>query len=153
MIPEQFWSKVRKGAGCWEWQGPRDAGGYGTLWVAKVGSRRAHRLSWMLTHGDIPHGLQVRHECDNPPCVNPAHLRLGTHADNMDDMRRRGRGRSGKHNRASGAAVAESVNRLGSISAAAVELGISRQAIHGMFKDGRVRWTYQIVVNGTAVAA
>lgn len=84
-----FWGQVAKGAGCWEWTGTR-SNGYGHVYY--VGwSMGAHRASWEMTHGPIPDGLVVRHRCDNPPCVRPDHLELGTHADNAHDTKERRR--------------------------------------------------------------
>ena len=82
--------------GCWEWAGSLNHGGYGQ-WGEVYG---VHRIAWSLTNGEIPKGMVVRHDCDNPPCCNPEHLRLGTQADNVKDMRDRGRARgprSGEH--------------------------------------------------------
>lgn len=78
--------------GCWPFQGYRYPSGYGSLWFRPV--QRAiltHRASWIVFRGEIPEDLHVLHSCDNPPCCNPAHLRLGTPADNGSDraIRRR----------------------------------------------------------------
>ena len=77
--------------GCWTWSGGTDRGGYGKFSLKGQGTS-AHRASYRILVGPIPGGLEVRHKCDNPPCVNPGHLELGTHADNMRDMAERGRG-------------------------------------------------------------
>ena len=71
---------------CWHFLGSKNTDGYGTL-----GGNTAHRLSWEAHRGPIPKGLRVLHRCDNPPCINPRHLYLGTASDNNHDMYRRGR--------------------------------------------------------------
>ena len=94
----RFWKFVTMGEHsfeeCWEWSGNRTVDGYG---VIKDGTRnrRAHRVSWEIHKGPIPDGMHVLHSCDNRPCVNPSHLRLGTHQDNMRDMAVRGRAGGG----------------------------------------------------------
>lgn len=80
--------------GCWIWPGTKLETGYGCLSLFRK-SVFAHRFSWGLHNGPIPPGLCVMHVCDNPPCVNPAHLRLGTKAENLKDMYAKGRGRNG----------------------------------------------------------
>jgi hypothetical protein len=86
---ERFWSKVLKADGCWLWQGTRDDHGYGTISVA--GSEfRASRISYAIAFGD-PGKLNVLHSCDNPPCVKPNDLFLGTDADNVRDAFSKGR--------------------------------------------------------------
>lgn len=101
---EEFWSrKTVTKSGCWEWNRVRHRNGYGEqgyqskFWLA-------HRLAWFFTHGEIPAGAQILHHCDNPPCINPAHLFLGSQVDNMRDMRikmrRRGRGAGERNGRA-----------------------------------------------------
>jgi hypothetical protein len=79
------------GSGCWEFSGSRFRLGYGSVTHGgKVCS--AHRLAYEIAIGPIPEGMHVIHACDNPPCVNPAHLRAGTHSDNMNDKMAKGRG-------------------------------------------------------------
>lgn len=93
--PEQrFWNKINKAApnGCWEWTGST-ANGYGQL--KYPGQIRAHRTSWELhSKKKIPFGMCVLHKCDNPPCVNPKHLWLGTALQNTRDMIKKKRARS-----------------------------------------------------------
>jgi hypothetical protein len=87
----RFLAKVNKiEGGCWEWTGYKSSKGYGRL-KANGSDLYAHRVAYELWVGPIPSGLDVRHKCDNPCCVNPDHLKTGTHQDNMDDKVERNR--------------------------------------------------------------
>jgi hypothetical protein len=80
---------------CVLWTGHRDPGGYGRMNLPGT-TRGAHRVAWEVAHGPIPEGMLVLHTCDNPRCCNPAHLKLGTHAENMRDKAERRRGKGAK---------------------------------------------------------
>lgn len=77
--------------GCWIWLAAKTCG-YGVINIGNGITRKASRVTWELLIGPIPKGMHVLHRCDNPPCVNPAHLFLGTHLDNVADMNAKGRG-------------------------------------------------------------
>lgn len=90
----RFWSKVdvRSEDECWKWTAATSPSGYGEFWFPQRGKHtRAHQVSWILKYGDIPEGLGVLHKCDNPSCVNPKHLFLGTNLDNNKDRDAKGR--------------------------------------------------------------
>jgi hypothetical protein len=96
-IEQRFWKKVDQTSnpdGCWLWTGWHDAAGYGEMSIPGTGrNTKAHRVAYLLTKGPIPDGLLVLHRCDNPPCVRPGHLFLGTQGDNARDREAKGRGR------------------------------------------------------------
>ena len=89
----RFWAKVERSAGCWNWTASTNVGGYGQLRVGGQNGqpRVSNRIAYELMVGTIPDGLLVLHKCDNPRCVNPNHLFLGTHQDNSDDKIAKGR--------------------------------------------------------------
>ncbi len=94
---DHFRAHVDSGLGpskCWPWTGPCNGDGYGQM---TVGGRTvgAHRVAFAIANGETPDGLSVLHACDNRPCCNPAHLHVGTQADNVAEMHARGRGVTG----------------------------------------------------------
>lgn len=99
-MADRFWSHVERSDGdqCWEWLGCR-AHGYGKFWADVDGHRRllgAHRVAWFLAHGEWPYTC-VLHRCDNPGCVRPDHLWLGSMAENNRDRELKGRTVTGDH--------------------------------------------------------
>ena len=93
-ITERFWSRIKvlTAKDCWEWQGYLSPKGYGKIFIERGKSMMlVHRFSYILHHGSIPDNLFVLHRCDNPRCVNPNHLWLGTKNDNNQDCIAKGR--------------------------------------------------------------
>lgn len=148
-IEDRFWAKVvKKGPDdCWEWTGHRHRGvKYGQIGVGRRvdGLIYTHVLSWQLANGPIPEGLFVCHRCDNPPCVNPAHLFLGTQADNMHDMLGKRRHSHGEKHATK--LTANDVRRIRELCAqgatqinVAKMFGVSRSMVG--FIANRKRWT------------
>jgi hypothetical protein len=87
---DRFCAKVLVTSECWLWLAATNPCGYGTFRYYGR-SHTAHRVAYLEMVGPVPAGLEVRHKCDNPPCVNPEHLEVGTHKDNMQDKVKRGR--------------------------------------------------------------
>lgn len=137
---------VRKtNTGCWEW---RNTKGYGQLKSRKE-HHATHVLSYRLFRGEIPSGLFVCHHCDNPPCCNPEHLFLGTNQENLEDMRRKNRGRTPRGEACVSAKLTESqvidIRRLHaagvmSKSELASEYGVHMVTIGAIIK--RITWKH-----------
>lgn len=143
----RFWAKVRRTDGCWEWSAARNHRGYGQFKVPMMGTKnqmqQAHRVSWVMHYSDIPAGLHVCHHCDNPACVRPDHLFLGTDADNCADKMRKGRHVPVRKPRK---LTAEQVRQLFALSAEglsqvaiAARVGCSRQLV-SRYQRGEIHY-------------
>jgi hypothetical protein len=137
----RFWTKVQRGDGCWLWTGTLNDAGYGLI---KLGRKefRASRIM-LLLDGRNPEGKLALHRCDNPACVNPAHLFLGTHEDNMADCKQKGRGahqvypgESNPKAKLSAAQVQEIRRSPESYQDLAVRFGMTKENI-GAIKKGK----------------
>lgn len=93
-LRDRFNAKVVRSEGCWKWTAKKNNAGYGMIRPTGLASDSfvlASRVSWFLTYGQIPAGMNVLHKCDNPECTNPEHLFVGTHRDNANDKIAKGR--------------------------------------------------------------
>lgn len=122
-----FWARVKRTQACWTWTGRCDAEGYGLLKTHSFGkvAQRAHRISWILHFGLITDGMGILHRCDNPPCVRPDHLFMGSALDNALDAAAKGRTARGEKNH-NAKLTAEQVKEMRRLAAGGVcfsELG------------------------------
>lgn len=148
---DRFNAKVNRAApgGCWLWTGATSRNGYGKIWDGKR-NVAAHRAAFEMFVGPIGRDLWVCHSCDNPPCVNPAHLFLGTRRDNVDDMVRKGRWYLGGAVRTKG----ERINLAKLTASAVVEIrsrcgaGLRGEAVRLSRKFGVAPNTIRDVVRG-----
>ena len=144
-------SAINESTGCWEWSLSRQRNGYGQI---KYGGkmRRAHRVSFEAFNGPIPYGMEVMHKCDNRGCVNPDHLSIGTHRENMLDIDAKGRrlkgkshplhgrpGRAGSLSRQSKPVEIDGI-AYGSMKEAERVIGVSGGSVRYWLKTGKARF-------------
>ena len=137
---DRFWLLVRKTDSCWNWCGNTD-GRYGSFWY---GGRlvKAHRFAYQIQIGPIPNGLQVLHRCDNPACVRPEHLFLGTQFDNMTDCAHKGRNGYAKLTPSLVSVIRKLWKEGKSIRSLANRYGVTRSCIERVIK--RERWAHVV---------
>lgn len=134
----RFWSYVVKSDGCWRWTGNKNNKGYGMTRFPSDGSGRramllAHRVAYELTQGPIPEGLEVCHSCDNPECVRPDHLWLGTRAENTADCREKRRHVYGTRQPGAKLRVADVLqvrSSVASVTTLAAQFGVSVRHVY-----------------------
>lgn len=144
-LEERLFEKFNITDGCWLWTAYRNKCGYGVIGTSGGKSALAHRVMYSLKVGEIPYGMEVCHKCDIPACVNPAHLFLGTHRENMEDSAKKGRARAlkGSANKNSRLTEADAEYILNSKERAVVlaqRFGVSNQAI-GLIRRGK-KWKH-----------
>lgn len=144
---ERFFKQVRKSDGCWTWMGGRDKNGYG-IFKGEVGGvlfLRAHRFSYALATGDLLIDRHALHSCDNPCCVNPAHLSSGTNLDNVNDKVAKGRSARRRGEQASRAVLTEAqalaiMKDVRPHSEIAAEFGVTPSTVSDI--KNRVSWKH-----------
>lgn len=152
-LEERFWSKVDKKSDdeCWNWLASTHRKGYGQINLGDRGKGMisSHRLSWIIHYGEIPNDMHVLHKCDNPKCVNPKHLFLGTNIDNVRDMKQKGRTRKGENHWNSKLTEKDVMeiktsyipwNRNYSLSALAKRFGVDVGTIHAIVIGRNWKW-------------
>lgn len=142
-LPVRFGLNVeRHESGCWIWVGAKTGNGYGHI-CSSGRKDMAHRVSWMIHRGPIPEGMEVCHSCDVRPCVNPAHLFLGTQSDNMQDCAKKGRladvsGENSPTAKLSNLQASEIRNSCEPVKVLAAQYGISIWTVYDI-RSGRSR--------------
>jgi transposase len=157
---DNFYTRVLKnpGDGCWQWCGPKNNKGYGYTYIRELGRRMTtHRASYTLRYGEIPEGLWVLHRCDNPACVKPSHLFLGSPKDNVHDMIAKGRANRGNRPKGENHAYSKLSDatiiaiRTDYVAGVSIDriceaYSVSRNSIHD-YTGGR-SWKHLLGVNG-----
>ncbi|MDX9896524.1 MAG: HNH endonuclease [Desulfofustis sp.] len=142
--------------GCWDWTASLNANGYGQ--IKQPGKRVnfiAHRLSYLIHYGAIPDGMSVCHTCDNPKCVKPSHLFLGSQQENLLDMARKGR--STMHNAKIDEEKAFAIHKMAAEGMSQAKIGkafgIGQQTVWKILRGLRWRSVYEMVTSGGQVTA